>query len=65
MHTLNAMLELSRLEKGVQHKPNSCVDISTLCQDVFELAQPLAEDKEQQGVFNIAITRISHLSVVT
>ena len=51
IHTFNAMLELSRLEQGVQHKPNSCVDVSTLCQDVFELAQPLAEDKEQQFTF--------------
>jgi len=51
MHTFNAMLELSRLEQGVQHKPTTAVDISALCQDVFELAQPLAEDKEQQFIF--------------
>ena len=61
IHTFNTMLELSRLEKGVQHKPNSCVDISTFCQDVFELAQPLAEDKEQQFTFidNTSSERLS------
>jgi signal transduction histidine kinase len=51
MHTFNAMLELSRLEQGVQGKPTTSVDISALCQDVFELAQPLAEEKEQQFTF--------------
>ncbi|MCJ8294805.1 MAG: hypothetical protein MJK15_10400 [Colwellia sp.] len=61
MHTLNAMLELSRLEKGVQHKPNSCVDISALCQDVFELVQPLTGDKDQQFIFidNTSSERLS------
>jgi len=47
IHTFNAMLELSRLEKGVQQKPSQSVDIKTLCKDVYELAQPLAEDKAQ------------------
>jgi signal transduction histidine kinase len=51
IHTFNAMLELSRLEKGVQDKPSRSVNISTLCQDVFELAEPLAEDKKQRFTF--------------
>ena len=51
IHTFNAMLELSRLENGVQHKPNAVVNINAICQDVFELAQPLAEEKKQSFNF--------------
>lgn len=46
--TFNAMLELARIEKGVQSSNMIQVDLVTLCQDVIELASPLAEQKNQQ-----------------
>lgn len=51
--TFNAMLELSRLEKGVQNTTFKTVDIKTLCHDVIDLATPLAEEKNQKLILNI------------
>jgi len=51
--TFNAMLELSRLEKGVLRSSFEIVDISTLCYDVIDLAGPLAEEKQQKLVIEI------------
>lgn len=45
--TFNAMLELSRIEKGVQPALFVDVDVFKLCEDAIELAMPLAEQKSQ------------------
>jgi len=47
IETFNAMLELSRLEKGVQTISYGDVNLQTLCEDVIDLALPMAEAKEQ------------------
>lgn len=46
--TFNAMLELSRIEKGVQPGSFKNVDLIQICRDVVELSLPLAEQKQQQ-----------------
>ncbi|MBL4630437.1 MAG: HAMP domain-containing histidine kinase [Paraglaciecola sp.] len=51
--TFNAMLELSRLEKGVQKSSFNSINIDTICHDVIDLATPLAEEKNQQITVNI------------
>ncbi|MDO6526144.1 sensor histidine kinase [Motilimonas sp. 1_MG-2023] len=48
MDTFNAMLELSRLEKGVSGTEHKTCDLASICQDVQDLIQPIAEDKEQK-----------------
>lgn len=48
MDTFNAMLELSRLEKGVSATEHKSCDLVAICQDVYDLIQPIAEDKNQQ-----------------
>lgn len=62
--TFNAMLELSRLEKGVQKNTFKTVNIETLCQDVIDLATPLAEEKNQTLTLNIKIDNELPLSTV-
>ncbi len=49
--TFNAMLELSRLEKGVSGSEHKECNLGAICQDVFELLSPVAEDKEQTFTF--------------
>ena len=51
--TFNAMLELSRLEKGVQKSAFVPVNIETLCHDVVDLASPLAEEKKQKITMHV------------
>jgi signal transduction histidine kinase len=51
--TFNAMLELSRLEKGVQQSAFDIVNIESLCHDVIDLATPLAEEKNQRLTLNV------------
>jgi len=51
--TFNAMLELSRLEKGVQKSAFVPVNIETLCHDVVDLASPLAEEKNQKITLHV------------
>ncbi|MDO6508796.1 ATP-binding protein [Colwellia sp. 4_MG-2023] len=60
--TFNAMLELSRLEKGVPKSTFKTVNIETLCEDVIDLATPLAEEKNQKLTLNITIDEESSLS---
>ncbi|MCE2571039.1 sensor histidine kinase [Motilimonas eburnea] len=48
MDTFNAMLELSRLEKGVSGAEHKSCDLLAICQDVQDLILPIAEDKDQQ-----------------
>ncbi|HEY3488197.1 MAG TPA: HAMP domain-containing sensor histidine kinase [Gammaproteobacteria bacterium] len=56
--TFNAMLELTRLEKGVHNTlPGSC-DLSVICSDVVELVSPLADEKNQQLILTIEPTKI-------
>lgn len=62
--TFNAMLELSRLEKGVQKSTFKTVNIETLCEDVIDLATPLAEEKNQKLTLNITIDEESSFSRV-
>ncbi|GAC13909.1 sensor histidine kinase [Aliiglaciecola lipolytica] len=57
--TFNAMLELSRLEQGVQGTLFSELDMVALCKDVLELAQPLAEQKTQNLDFSYSKTQTS------
>ncbi len=46
--TFNAMLELSRLEQGARRVAFGPCNISGLCEEVIELAIPLAECNDQQ-----------------
>ena len=62
--TFNAMLELSRLEKGVQKTTFKTVNIETLCHDVIDLATPLAEEKNQKLTLNITIDNEASLSMI-
>jgi len=62
--TFNAMLELSRLEKGVQQSTFDSVNIETICHDVIDLATPLAEDKNQKLTFNVKTDNVTPLSIV-
>ena len=63
--TFNAMLELSRLEKGVQKSAFSPVNIESLCQDVIDLAAPLAEEKSQILTLNVKRDSALPFSTVT
>lgn len=45
IETFNAMLELSRLEKGVSHTESVACDLEKICRDVTDLIAPIAEDK--------------------
>ena len=51
--TFNAMLELSRLEHGGHGLSMTGCNLGELCADVVELAEPLAECKQQKLVLNI------------
>jgi len=62
--TFNAMLELSRLEKGVQQSAFDSVNIETLCHDVIDLATPLAEEKNQKLTLNVKTDNTLALSTV-
>ncbi|ALS97585.1 hypothetical protein AT746_04410 [Lacimicrobium alkaliphilum] len=48
MATFNAMLELSRLEKGVEQGQFEPTDITQICADAIDLASALAEEKGQR-----------------
>ena len=45
--TFEAMLELSRLEKGVGLGERKICDLGRICLDVLDLVEPLAEEKNQ------------------
>lgn len=45
--TFSAMLELSRLEHKQAHSHFNLVDINQIAEDVIDLIQPLAQDKQQ------------------
>ncbi len=45
--TFSAMLELSRLEHKQAHSHFNLVDINQVAEDVIDLIQPLAQDKQQ------------------
>jgi signal transduction histidine kinase len=62
--TFNAMLELSRLEQGVQGALFSELDIEALCKDVLELAQPLAEEKSQNLKFFYAEAQLTSSVII-
>lgn len=62
--TFNAMLELSRLEKGVQQSAFDSVDIETLCHDVIDLATPLAEEKHQKLTLSVKADKTLPLPTV-
>ncbi|RJG50531.1 sensor histidine kinase [Motilimonas pumila] len=47
IETFNAMLELSRLEKGVSGTEHKACDLVSITHDVVDLIQPIAEDKQQ------------------
>ncbi len=47
IETFNAMLELSRLEKGTLAEQYQPCDLNKICRDVIELIEPIAEDKLQ------------------
>lgn len=64
IHTFNAMLELSRLEKGVVNLEDSCVDLSTICADAAELAEVLLGEQQTMELNiseGIKITGNAHL----
>ena len=58
------MLELSRLEKGVQQSAFDLVNIETLCHDVIDLATPLAEEKNQRLILNVETDSSLSLSTI-
>lgn len=45
--TFNAMLELTRIEKGLPEANRSFCVLATICEDVVDLVAPLAEGKQQ------------------
>lgn len=45
--TFNAMLELTRIEKGLPEANQSFCVLATICEDVVDLVAPLAEEKRQ------------------
>ena len=47
MDTFEAMLELSRLEKGVGLGERKICDLERICLDAIDLVEPLAEEKNQ------------------
>ncbi len=47
LHTFNSMLELTRLEQGQNDILFETCSLTDICRDVIELAEPLAEDREQ------------------
>ncbi|WP_101757910.1 HAMP domain-containing sensor histidine kinase [Oceanicoccus sp. KOV_DT_Chl] len=51
--TFEAMLELSRLEKGVQLIEKKECNLEKICLDVVDLVEPLAEEKNQLISINI------------
>lgn len=61
--TFNAMLELSRIEKGLPTSSFSTVDLNQLCKDVLDLSLPLAEEKEQ--TLDFVVTSKEHLHKMT
>ena len=54
MDTFEAMLELTRLEKGVQLIDKQDCDLEKICRDVVDLVEPLADEKHQQLITDIA-----------
>lgn len=62
--TFNAMLELSRLENGVPKSAFKPINIETLCEDVIDLATPLAEEKSQYLTLNIIRDETSPSSTI-
>lgn len=53
MDTFEAMLELSRLEKGVQLLSKTSCNLERICLDVVDLVEPLAEEKNQTVTVDI------------
>ena len=47
LHTFNSMLELTRLEQGQGDLIFEICNLSEICRDVIELAEPFAEIREQ------------------
>ncbi len=46
LSTFNSILRISNIEKSKRHEPFTIVDIGQILQDVIELYEPLAEEKE-------------------
>ena len=64
IHTFNAMLELSRLEKGALNLEDSTVDLSAICTDAAELAEALLDEGQTLELAvpeDITITGNAHL----
>jgi signal transduction histidine kinase len=48
LHTFNGLLDIARADAGVGKDAFAVVDLAALVEDVCELFEPLAEEKEQQ-----------------
>lgn len=63
--TFNALLRISNIEKGNQHYPFDAVDLQVVLEDVIELYEPLAEEKDIKIVASFTqsapITAYRHL----
>lgn len=44
-YMINTMLQIARMEEGVEHLERECVDIGVIVADVFEFFGPSADDK--------------------
>jgi signal transduction histidine kinase len=47
LHTFNGLLDIARAEAGVGKEAFAAVDLASLVQDVCELFEPVAEEKDQ------------------
>ncbi len=53
LSTFNALLRIARIESGARREAFAPVDLAGLVQDVFELYQPLAEERGQRLALEI------------
>lgn len=53
LDTFNALLRISNIEKGKRHQPFAKLNIEDIIQDVIELYEPVAEDKDVQITKNL------------
>ncbi len=53
LNTFNALLRISNIEKGKRHQPFTLVNIQKIIQDVIELYDPLAEEKNLSLIANL------------
>ncbi len=59
LSTFNALLRIARIEAGARRAAFNSIDLSAVVNDVVELYEPLAEDRQQQ--LSIAVDKVKSI----